>query len=77
MASRRNDEWLTRERLLVLVLAGASVLVGWLCWHLVKPFVSVDHLGARARGSRASAARADRREGQAAIAVRRARRRRW
>lgn len=39
MASRRNDEWLTRERLLVLVLAGATVLVGWLCWYLVKPFV--------------------------------------
>jgi predicted PurR-regulated permease PerM len=39
LASRRNDEWLTRERLLVLVLAGASVVVGWLCWYLVKPFV--------------------------------------
>lgn len=39
MAARRNDEWLTRERVLVLVLAGATVLVGWLCWHLVKPFV--------------------------------------
>jgi len=39
MASRRNDEWLTRERVLVLVLAGASLLVGWLCWQLVKPFV--------------------------------------
>jgi predicted PurR-regulated permease PerM len=40
MANRRNDEWLTRERLLVLVLAGATVLVGWLCWQLVKPFVA-------------------------------------
>ena len=39
MASRRNDHWLTRERILVLVLAGATVLVGWLCWQLVKPFV--------------------------------------
>jgi predicted PurR-regulated permease PerM len=39
MASRRHDEWLTRERLLVLVLAGATVLVAWLCWHLIKPFV--------------------------------------
>ena len=39
MVSRRNDEWLTRERLLVLVLAGATVLVAWLCWQLVKPFV--------------------------------------
>lgn len=39
MAARRNDEWLTRERVLVLVLAGASLLVGWLCWQLVKPFV--------------------------------------
>jgi predicted PurR-regulated permease PerM len=35
----RNDEWLMRERLLVLVLAGATVVVGWLCWHLIKPFV--------------------------------------
>ncbi len=35
----RNDEWLTRERLLVLVLAGATVLIGWLGWHLVQPFV--------------------------------------
>jgi predicted PurR-regulated permease PerM len=39
MASRRNNEWLTRERLLVFVLAGATVLVAWLCWHLIKPFV--------------------------------------
>jgi predicted PurR-regulated permease PerM len=30
---------LTRERLLVLVLAGATLVVGWLCWMLVKPFV--------------------------------------
>ncbi len=39
MATRRTDNWLTRERLLVLVLAGATVLVGWLCWRLVQPFV--------------------------------------
>ena len=30
---------LTRERILVIVLAAASVLVGWLCWLLVEPFV--------------------------------------
>ncbi|MBC7977741.1 MAG: AI-2E family transporter, partial [Myxococcales bacterium] len=39
MATRHNDPWLARERLLMLVLAGASVVVGWLCWQLVKPFV--------------------------------------
>lgn len=39
MASRRNDEWLTRERVLLLVLAGASVLIAWLAWRLIKPFV--------------------------------------
>ncbi|MCC7217292.1 MAG: AI-2E family transporter, partial [Burkholderiales bacterium] len=31
--------WMTRERILVLVLAAATVLVAWLCWQLVKPFV--------------------------------------
>jgi len=30
---------MTRERILVLVLAAATVLVAWLCWQLVKPFV--------------------------------------
>jgi len=39
MAARRNDEWMTRERLLVLVLGAATLLAGWLCWLLVKPFV--------------------------------------
>ena len=39
MTTRPDDPWLTRERLLMLVLAGASVVVGWLCWRLVKPFV--------------------------------------
>ena len=39
MTTRSDDPWLTRERLLTLVLAGASVVVGWLCWRLVKPFV--------------------------------------
>lgn len=39
MTTRRNDPWLTRERLLLLVLVGATVVVGWLCWWLVKPFV--------------------------------------
>lgn len=39
MATRDNDPWLTRERLLLLVLVGATVVVGWLCWWLVNPFV--------------------------------------
>ena len=39
MTTRPDDPRLTRERLLTLVLAGASVVVGWLCWQLVKPFV--------------------------------------
>ena len=39
MITCSDDAWLTRERLFTLVLAGASVVVGWLCWLLVKPFV--------------------------------------
>ena len=39
MVTRRNDPWLTRERLSLLVLVGTTVVVGWLCWWLVKPFV--------------------------------------
>ena len=39
MATRHNDPWLTRERLLLLVLVGATVVVGGLCWWLVYPFV--------------------------------------
>jgi len=39
MTTRSDDSWLTRERLLMLVLVGASVVVGWLCWRLVEPFV--------------------------------------
>lgn len=39
MTTRPDDPWLTRERLLMLVLVGASVVVGWLCWRLVEPFV--------------------------------------
>ena len=39
MTTPPDDPWLTRERLLTLVLAGASVVVGWLCWRLVEPFV--------------------------------------
>ena len=34
-----RDRFLTRERILVIVLFAASVLVGWLCWMLVQPFV--------------------------------------
>ena len=39
MTTRPDAPWLIRERLLMLVLLGASVVVGWLCWQLVKPFV--------------------------------------
>lgn len=39
MTTRPDAPWLTRERLLMLVLAGVSVVVGWLCWRLVEPFV--------------------------------------
>ena len=39
MTNRSDDPWLTRERLMMLVLIGATVVVGWLCWWLVKPFV--------------------------------------
>jgi|GEM_PF-3687236 len=39
MTTRPDAPWLIRERLLMLVLLGASVVVGWLCWRLVKPFV--------------------------------------
>ena len=39
MTPRGTDDWLTRERLLVLVLAGVTVIVAWLCWQLIKPFV--------------------------------------
>jgi predicted PurR-regulated permease PerM len=39
MTARYRDQFLTRERILVVVLVAASVLVGWLCWLLVEPFV--------------------------------------
>lgn len=39
MKNPTHHEWLTRERLLLFVLAAASVLIGWLCWLLIKPFV--------------------------------------
>lgn len=39
MTTQTNDTWLTRERLLLLVLLAGSGIVGWLCWLLVKPFV--------------------------------------
>jgi predicted PurR-regulated permease PerM len=39
MSAKYRDQLLTRERILVVVLIGASVLVGWLCWLLVVPFV--------------------------------------
>jgi predicted PurR-regulated permease PerM len=36
---RHVDDLLTRERILALVLVAVSVLVVWLCWLLVQPFV--------------------------------------
>lgn len=39
MRGRRHDDWLTRERILAVVLVAVSVLVGWLCWRMVEPFV--------------------------------------
>ena len=39
MNNRTDDPWLTRERVLLLVLLGATLIVVWLCWWLVKPFV--------------------------------------
>lgn len=40
MAKPRSDNWLTRERILVIVLVAFSLLVGWLFWLLVRPFVA-------------------------------------
>lgn len=39
MTVQRQEHWLTRERILVIVLVGVSLLVGWLCWRMVEPFV--------------------------------------
>ncbi len=39
MATQQTEHWLTRERILVLVFVGATLLVGWLCWRMVQPFV--------------------------------------
>ena len=39
MAYPRPDNLLTRERILVIVLVAVSVLVLWLCWLLMQPFV--------------------------------------
>ena len=39
MSARYRDQLVTRERILVVVLVAASVLVGWLCWLMVQPFV--------------------------------------
>jgi len=39
MSAKYRDQFVTRERILVVVLVAASVLVGWLCWLLVQPFV--------------------------------------
>ena len=39
MNAKYRDHFLTRERILVIVLVAVSVLVGWLCWLMVKPFV--------------------------------------
>lgn len=39
MSHPRPDNFLTRERILVIVLVAVSVLVGWLAWLLFQPFV--------------------------------------
>ena len=39
MSTKSRDHFLTRERILVIVLIAVSVLVGWLCWLMVAPFV--------------------------------------
>lgn len=39
MNAKYRDHFLTRERLLVIVLVAVSVLVAWLTWLLVEPFV--------------------------------------
>ncbi len=39
MPIHHADNLLTRERVLVFVLVGATALVAWLCWTMVKPFV--------------------------------------
>ena len=39
MPAKYRDQLVTRERILVVVLVAASVLIGWLCWLLAKLFV--------------------------------------
>ena len=39
MKGRRREDWLTRERILAALLVAVSVLVGWLCWRMVEPFI--------------------------------------
>ena len=39
MNAKYRDHFLTRERILVIVFVAVSVLVGWLCWLMVAPFV--------------------------------------
>ena len=39
MSTRVNDYWLMRERPLLLVLVGATLVVSGRCWWLVYPLV--------------------------------------
>ncbi len=39
MRGRQREDWLTRERILVVVLVAVSALTAWLCWRMVEPFI--------------------------------------
>ena len=39
MKGQRREDFLTRERILVIVLVMATALTAWLCWRMVEPFV--------------------------------------
>ncbi len=39
MKGHRREDFLTRERILVIVFVAATAIVGWLCWRMVEPFV--------------------------------------
>ena len=39
MKGQQREDFLTRERILVIVLVMATALTAWLCWRMVEPFV--------------------------------------
>jgi predicted PurR-regulated permease PerM len=39
MKGQRREDFLTRERILVIILVMATALTAWLCWRMVEPFV--------------------------------------